>query len=176
MAWYVQRRIPSGRRSPSVRLALTESRNQLRICIGYQYFVAYDLPVLRVRPFNSFGPRQTETFVVADFARQIAMIEQGKMEPILTVGNLQAQRDFLPVEDVARALLAVAQTGTAWTGIQYWIGSSALNWRNPAYPSGVCQYGHSSVYRTRSLASLRYTAARCQCIPPTQTHWLDTNN
>jgi GDP-4-dehydro-6-deoxy-D-mannose reductase len=88
---------------------------------GYQYFVAYDLPVLRVRPFNSFGPRQTETFVVANFARQIAMIEQGKMEPTLTVGNLQAQRDFLPVEDVVRALLAVARRGQP--GQAYNIGS-----------------------------------------------------
>jgi len=88
---------------------------------GYQYYVAYDLPVLRVRPFNSFGPRQTETFVVANFARQIAMIEQGKMEPILTVGNLQAQRDFLPVEDVVRALLSVARRGQP--GQAYNIGS-----------------------------------------------------
>ncbi len=88
---------------------------------GYQYFVAYVLPVLRVRLFNSFGPRQTEMFVVADFARQIALIEQGKMEPVLTVGNLQAQRDFLPVEDVVRALFAVAQRGQP--GQAYNVGS-----------------------------------------------------
>jgi GDP-4-dehydro-6-deoxy-D-mannose reductase len=88
---------------------------------GYQYFVAYNMPILRIRLFNSFGPRQTETFVVADFARQIAMIEQGKIEPVLTVGNLQSQRDFLPIEDVARALLAVAQRGQP--GQAYNIGS-----------------------------------------------------
>jgi len=88
---------------------------------GYQYFVAYALPILRVRPFNSFGPRQSELFVVADFARQIALAEQGKIEPVLTVGNLQAQRDFLPIEDVARALLAVAQRGQP--GQAYNIGS-----------------------------------------------------
>jgi len=88
---------------------------------GYQYFVAYGLPVLRVRLFNSFGPRQTEKFVVANFARQIALLEQGQKEPVLTVGNLQAQRDFLHVEDVARALLAVAQRGQ--TGQAYNIGS-----------------------------------------------------
>ena len=88
---------------------------------GYQYFAAYDLPVLRMRPFNAFGPRQSAMFVVADFARQIALIEQGKMEPVLTVGNLQAKRDFLPVEDVARALLAVAKRGKP--GQAYNIGS-----------------------------------------------------
>jgi len=88
---------------------------------GYQYFVAYALPVLRVRLFNSFGPRQADTFVVANFARQIALIEQGRMEPILSVGNLQAQRDFLPVADVAGALLAVAERGQP--GQAYNIGS-----------------------------------------------------
>ena len=88
---------------------------------GYQYFVAYGLPILRVRPFNSFGPRQTALFVVADFARQIALIEQGKLEPLLTVGNLQARRDFLPVEDVVSAYLAVARRGQP--GQAYNIGS-----------------------------------------------------
>lgn len=89
--------------------------------IGYQYHVAYVLPVLRVRLFNTFGPRQSETFVVANFAHQIAKIEQGLMEPILMVGNLQARRDFLPVEDAVNAMLAVAQRGEP--GQAYNIGS-----------------------------------------------------
>ncbi len=88
---------------------------------GYQYFVAYGLPILRVRPFNHFGPRQPATFVVANFARQIALIEAGKAEPVLLVGNLQAQRDFLPVEDVVTAYLALAEHGQA--GEAYNVGS-----------------------------------------------------
>jgi GDP-4-dehydro-6-deoxy-D-mannose reductase len=88
---------------------------------GYQYFITYGLPVLRARPFNHFGPRQPSTFVVADFARQIAIIEQGKAEPVLSVGNLRARRDFLPVVDVVRAYLAMAGQGRA--GQAYNIGS-----------------------------------------------------
>ena len=88
---------------------------------GYQYFVAYALPILRVRLFNSFGPRQSESFVIANFARQIARIEQGQLEPVLMVGNLQAQRDFLAVEDVVRALLTIAQRGQP--GEAYNVGS-----------------------------------------------------
>lgn len=88
---------------------------------GYQYFVAYGLPILRARPFNHFGPRQTATFVVANFARQIAMIEAEKAEPVLSVGNLQARRDFLPVEDVVAAYLAIAEQGQP--GEAYNIGS-----------------------------------------------------
>jgi GDP-4-dehydro-6-deoxy-D-mannose reductase len=88
---------------------------------GYQYFVTYGLPIMRARPFNHFGPRQPSTFAIADFARQIAIIEQGKAEPILSVGNLRAMRDFLPVVDVVRAYLALAEKGKA--GQAYNIGS-----------------------------------------------------
>ena len=88
---------------------------------GYQYFVAYGLPILRARPFNHFGPRQTSTFVIANFARQIALIEAEKAEPVLSVGNLQARRDFLPVEDVVAAYLAIAEQGRP--GEAYNIGS-----------------------------------------------------
>ncbi len=59
------------------------------------------------RPFNHVGPRQKEHFVVADFARQIAEIEAGKREPVMRLGNMDAQRDFTDVRDVARAYLAM---------------------------------------------------------------------
>ena len=88
---------------------------------GYQYFVAYGLPILRARPFNHFGPRQTSTFVIANFARQIALIEAGRSEPVLSIGNLEARRDFLPVEDVVTAYLAIAEQGQP--GEAYNIGS-----------------------------------------------------
>ena len=88
---------------------------------GYQYFVAYGLPVLRARPFNHFGPRQTSTFVIANFALQIALIEAGRTEPVLSIGNLEARRDFLPVEDVVAAYLAIAEQGKP--GEAYNVGS-----------------------------------------------------
>jgi len=88
---------------------------------GYQYFVAYGLPILRARPFNHFGPRQTSTFVIANFARQIALIEVARTEPVLSVGNLEVWRDFLPVDDVVAAYLAIAEQGKP--GEAYNIGS-----------------------------------------------------
>lgn len=88
---------------------------------GYQYFAAYGLSIVRVRAFNHFGPRQAEGFVLAGFARQIALVEAGKVEPVVMVGNLQAQRDFLPVEDVVAAYLALAQWGQP--GAVYNVGS-----------------------------------------------------
>jgi GDP-4-dehydro-6-deoxy-D-mannose reductase len=88
---------------------------------GFQYFTAYGLPVLRARPFNHFGPGQSPSFVVADFAHQIALAEAGQRDRTLRVGNLAAQRDFLPVEDVVRAYLALAEHGRA--GQAYNVGS-----------------------------------------------------
>ncbi|MDF2640892.1 MAG: GDP-6-deoxy-D-lyxo-4-hexulose reductase [Pseudomonas sp.] len=57
------------------------------------------------RPFNHIGAQQTPDFVTASFARQIAMIEAGKQAPVLKVGNLEATRDFLDVQDVCSAYL-----------------------------------------------------------------------
>jgi GDP-4-dehydro-6-deoxy-D-mannose reductase len=71
--------------------------------LGLQYYLAYGLPVVRVRPFNHTGPGQSARFVVPAFASQIARIEAGLQEPVMTVGNLDTSRDFLDVRDVVWA-------------------------------------------------------------------------
>ena len=71
--------------------------------LTYQYAIAHQLDVIRVRPFNHIGPRQSEQFVCSSFAKQIAEIELGLREPVLKVGSLDTQRDFTDVRDVVRA-------------------------------------------------------------------------
>ena len=61
------------------------------------------LRVIRLRPFNHTGAGQSEAFVVAAFARQVARIAAGRQPPVLRVGTLDARRDFLDVRDVAAA-------------------------------------------------------------------------
>jgi GDP-4-dehydro-6-deoxy-D-mannose reductase len=56
-----------------------------------------------MRPFNHIGSGQSESFVVPAFAGQIARIEAGLSAPVMRVGNLDAERDFLDVRDVAAA-------------------------------------------------------------------------
>lgn len=73
--------------------------------------------VIRVRPFPHIGPGQKKGFVTADFAAQIAAIEQGSQEPVIQVGNLSAARDFTDVRDVVRAyrlLLELGQLGEVY--------------------------------------------------------------
>lgn len=63
--------------------------------------------VVRVRASNHSGPGQSDSFVVPSFARQVAAIRRGRQEPIMRVGNLDSVRDFLHVDDVVEAYLAL---------------------------------------------------------------------
>lgn len=70
----------------------------------------YGLDVVVTRAFNHIGPGQSDRFVVANFALQLARIAAGG-EPRLEVGNLSARRDFLDVRDVVAAYVALACEG-----------------------------------------------------------------
>lgn len=75
------------------------------------------LRVVRLRPFNHTGPGQSEAFVVAAFARQVARVAAGVQPPVLRVGTLDARRDFLDVRDVAAAYsLCLARADTLAPG------------------------------------------------------------
>ncbi len=80
-------------------------------CAFFHNGTGYD--VVRMRPFNHSGPGQSDQFVLSSFARQIARAEAGKAEPIVGVGNLDARRDFLHVNDVVRAYERAALHGVA---------------------------------------------------------------
>ena len=61
------------------------------------------LHAIRLRPFNHIGPGQSEAFVVAAFARQIARIEAGLQSPVIRTGALNRWRDMLDGRDVVSA-------------------------------------------------------------------------
>ncbi len=71
--------------------------------LGYQYFQSYGLKVVRTRGFNHTGPRRGDVFVVSNFAKQLARIKAGHADPVIRVGNLEAERDFTDVRDMVRA-------------------------------------------------------------------------
>jgi len=79
--------------------------------LAYQYSLAYGLPIVRVRPFNHIGPRQSDAFAASSFARQIAEIELGLKEPILRVGNLEARRDITDVRDIVKGYWLALRNG-----------------------------------------------------------------
>ena len=71
------------------------------------------LRVIRLRPFNHTGPGQSDAFVVAAFARQVARIAAGLQAPVLQVGALDPWRDFLDVRDVCRAYALCAASAAS---------------------------------------------------------------
>ena len=64
-----------------------------------------------LRTFNYTGAWQAPTFVCSDFARQVAWAEAGLGPADITVGNLEAKRDFTDVRDVVDGYILAASEG-----------------------------------------------------------------
>jgi len=74
-----------------------------------QYGRSRDLEIAVVRAFNQLGPGQDAAFAASSFARQIAAAEvAGEERAELSVGNLEAARDFTDVRDTARAFVELS--------------------------------------------------------------------
>ncbi len=78
--------------------------------LGLSYAYSYKVDVVRARPFNHIGERQTADFALPSFARQIVAVERGQASEV-HVGNLTAVRDFTDVKDVARAYILLMEKG-----------------------------------------------------------------
>lgn len=78
--------------------------------ISEQYARSFNMKIIRARPFNHTGPKQSSDFVCSSFAKQIVNIENGENNHI-SVGNLDVMRDFLDVRDVINAYILLMQKG-----------------------------------------------------------------
>lgn len=93
-----------------------------RLCLLYNK--AYGLDIICVRAFNHIGAMQSDIFVAADFAHQVARIEKGRQEPVIKTGNLSAVRDFTDVRDVVKAYILIMEKG--YKGEVYNVGGSSV--------------------------------------------------
>ena len=80
-------------------------------------------PVVVARSFNHTGPGQGTDFALPAFASQIARIEAGLQEPVIRVGDLSAERDFLDVRDVVAAYALLLEHGEATTTVNVCSGT-----------------------------------------------------
>ena len=71
--------------------------------VGRYYAEAFGLCVMTTRMFTHTGPRRGDVFAESTFAKQIAMIECGLIEPIVKVGNLNSLRTIADVRDAVKA-------------------------------------------------------------------------
>jgi len=88
--------------------------------IGRYYAEAYNMTVMTTRMFTHTGPRRGDVFAESTFAKQIAMIEAGMIEPVVKTGNLDSLRTFADVRDAVRAyymLVTINPTPAAYYNI-----------------------------------------------------------
>jgi len=73
--------------------------------IAESFYRSFDMPIATVRPFNTYGPRQSARAVIPTIISQILA---GKKE--IKLGSLTPTRDFNYVKDTAEAFIKVAES------------------------------------------------------------------
>ena len=91
--------------------------------VGRFYAEAYGMNVQTTRMFTHTGPRRGDVFAESTFAKQIAMIEAGYIEPVVKVGNLKSLRTIADVRDAVRAYFLLL-THNPQPGAYYNIGGT----------------------------------------------------
>ena len=75
--------------------------------LGLSYHAAFDLPVAVLRPFNTFGPRQSARAIIP------TIISQALARSKVKLGSLDPRRDLTFVEDTASGFVAIAACDAA---------------------------------------------------------------
>jgi NAD dependent epimerase/dehydratase len=71
--------------------------------IAESFYRAFDLPVVTVRPFNTYGPRQSARAVIP------TIISQALSQEVIRLGNLEARRDLTYVADTVAGFLKAGE-------------------------------------------------------------------
>jgi nucleoside-diphosphate-sugar epimerase len=73
-----------------------------RLCFVFHH--EHDIPVVILRPFNSYGPRETQPYVIPEI---ISQLSRGNC---VKLGNVKAKRDFTYVEDTAKGAIVIMES------------------------------------------------------------------
>jgi dTDP-glucose 4,6-dehydratase len=71
--------------------------------LAESFFCAFELPVVTVRPFNTYGPRQSTRAVIP------VIITQALTQDTIHLGNLETIRDFTYVQDTVAGMIKAAE-------------------------------------------------------------------
>lgn len=86
--------------------------------LAESFYRSFDLPVVTLRPFNTYGPRQSSRAVIP------TIITQALTQQVIHLGNLDARRDMTYVQDTVAAFIKVALVGGV-EGDTYNLGSGS---------------------------------------------------
>lgn len=95
--------------------------------LAESFYRSFELPIVIVRPFNTYGPRQSARAVIPTIITQLLLGDK-----TLNLGSLSPTRDFNYVKDTAAGFIALAESDPAVgkevnlaTGVEYSIGDVA---------------------------------------------------
>ena len=74
-------------------------------CLALSYYRSFNLPVTIVRPFNTFGPRQSSRAVISAVISQCLLNEKQ-----IKVGNINTKRDFTFINDTVNGYIKALET------------------------------------------------------------------
>ena len=74
--------------------------------LALSYFRSYDLPIKIIRPFNTYGPRQSNRAIIPSIINQCLSNKSGN----LNLGNLLPTRDLNYVDDICSAFYEIYKT------------------------------------------------------------------
>ncbi len=97
--------VPIDERHPAVAQSPYAATKVAADQLALSYYRSFELPVLVVRPFNTFGPRQSARAFIPTVITQLLQSERP-----LRLGNLAPTRDYTYVKDTVAAFLALAQS------------------------------------------------------------------
>src|SRR5262249_33147705 len=81
------------------------------------YVCSYGIPAITLRPFNTFGPRQSPRAVIS------SIIEQALTTGRIQLGNAAPRRDFTFVSDTVSAFISAADAGDEAIGAEVNLGT-----------------------------------------------------
>jgi NAD dependent epimerase/dehydratase len=84
--------------------------------IALSFYHSFDLPVAVIRPFNTYGPRQSDRAVIPSIVSQVLTKNS------ITLGNTTPTRDFTFATDTAEGFIKVAESEKS-VGMEFNIGS-----------------------------------------------------
>jgi len=103
--------IPRREDDPLLPVSTTGTALSCMEILARQYTLAHGLQIVVARPFNMVGPGLSRQFLAGEIAWQLARIRVDRGEPVLYAGDLEVERDYVDVRDVARAYLLLLDGG-----------------------------------------------------------------
>jgi len=84
---------------------------------------SFDIPVVTVRPFNTFGPRQSLRAVIPTIIAQCLAIAQGSSPPVIRLGAAHTTRDLNHVDDTVAGFVRALEADVDADGSAFNLGS-----------------------------------------------------